>query len=1722
MSKKAKISYSVNLPLLKSATILLEHNSKNEFNEVLSEGPKLKEVSLGVSPRLKSLEAIVSLNSTKIKIQKALLSNAAGIINDRAIEGPLHTPRFKVSRTQVVGAPYLGVSSVFVDPSDQVTKPSSVGNAFANLIGAADGVIGDIIAIASAKRIFENLDGSLDVLPKVKLLVHDNRALIQSAIILAKIFRFEQPIFSSANTLRGRFVLNIVKGILEQPEIQSIISKDIFVNSPLSATDINSFVKVLLSRTKKFSNSVILSDSISFNTALVRSINSTTRSIISNELGKINTANISVSDNFIKGTVNTDVAKILETVLKGPVVTNSILAKSLTSKFLDKGDINLEVNLKALAAVLPQLGKSSETSLLSKPLVGPNINDGITMAIKMNFFAPTSQYSFANTKAFVSILPDITNKNSISINSITSKRANTIQTDTVSLLDIHSKYFFSNSNKETLLIDSLPNIRPLLIKKATINFKDRAFPGIFGDKLRTLVRVYSLPQRRALLNRQETILYKEEINKRALLLKLSNVNIKANALTGRFLSNNIRTSSSTSKIPLLVKKELVNYKEIIFKQFNSNKVSGLNIVQNFIKGNLSNSLGKTTSIITKKPMLQKTENLKVEDFIAKQFNANKTQTVGMVSNKVLGGILKVSFARTFLVKTKRPMLAKTENLKLENPISKIPLLAKSNTLSIKDTIIKGRRARNNVSSLLFVTKRPMLAKTENLKVDDPISKFVKTIKVSRPNIVAIPHIGNVKNNNASTTQKVIKFFKKDLPLAQISRHPFVEDNVNVSITRSSVFNETPLTTGSNLIGVSVKADFDYNSLVGHGRYTGTTTDAIGNTSTHPLTYNSKINIGDSYPGIARAAMHITVATPSMNSSMYGLRYYPVPAGHDWYNFNDVNSALYLGLYMGNNYRYSGSSASVTSLIKIGNYYHIKTNWTQSDFSVPSTTGVTAKVFTRLILPKGGLTPGFTTLNITHGATGSDSVKNNSYYNQNAGHDKETVHYYQTGTHGGTRYRDLWQVDSNWTTSGLGGSNKPTTDVGILKIISSTASGIVFEHISAHPVYLVNPTYPGYVPTLLNNNTTDYTSTKTFVASGGNIKEKDTLVLPSLINNRIVEVQNVTGTNRTAVGYIGGTNNSLESLGHQTLNQYIAHLNFHLPNDSAAITVIGTSTFEVLYGTPLNGTDPRLQLQDDSITTIEGVKSFTALSNDNFTEKAQLTIPSNFIDFRRKYTVKGTDGTITNLSFTTQEVDIFNSFNDDNNSTLLRTVQGSNLIYTHTYNNEVLSSDPRVLGGVPFEIPGPKALAKSIVSKGISNTQTSSPSVSSIFSRGRSLKSSSSATRGFREAKILKNFTIFPSKTFTLESIDTRILKLTSSTAHTKDTFIKGRLLPLRQEVKSLVSKHLDQSPRSSGVGVVSAVPFFNQQATLEMILKFDSKVFPAYAFFPKSSAITKEDKFMFFTRGADFSSIRSKETVSKYIPRAKVINSSTTSVVFPAFATFTSNTISLNTSKFKIYKVKRIEDVFAITKSIFSSRAVKTITDSTIAKSIVLKGLYRNNNTVTLEKIQKFYSTKKDLLEVIMESKPSVKISNIQKSTVNIKSSLVRGIVFPTNIFTVAQLDEATRIIYKNNLDKVLTKDIISKHLQGAKSSSMGVSDTIIGINGRVKKNLTNVSSERPFFSFDKNEVSIIKPKSLIENELMKFFTRDLTKIVDSGFLFNQSYSSGYFYEGYVGEERIF
>ena len=927
-----------------------------------------------------------------------------------------------------------------------------------------------------------------------------------------------------------------------------------------------------------------------------------------------------------------------------------------------------------------------------------------------------------------------------------------------------------------------------------------------------------------------------------------------------------------------------------------------------------------------------------------------------------------------------------------------------------------------------------------------------------------------------------------------------------------------------MIGVSVKADFDYNSLVGHGRYTGTTTDAIGNTTAHPLTHNSKISSEGSYPGIARVAMHVTVDSATQSGSQYGLRYVNIQDGHDWYNFNDVNSSLYLSLYMSNNYRYSASSASVTSLIKIGNYYHIKTNWTASDFSVPSTTGQTAKTFTRLILPKGGLTPGFTTLNITHGSTGFDSAKNNSYYNQNNGHDKGTVHYFQSGQTGANRYRDFWQVDSNWTTSGLGGGTKPTTDVGILKIVSSTSAGIVFEHISAHPVYLVNPTYPGYVPTLLNSNTTNYTSTKTFVASGGNIKEKDTLVLPSLINDRIVEVQNVNTffNTRTAVGYIGGSSTSLQSVGHQGLNQYISHLNFHLPNDNADITVIGTSTFEVLYGTALSGTDARLQVQDNAINTIAGVKSFIALPNGNYTQKAELTIPSSFIDFKRTYTVKGTDGTTTDLSFTTQEVDLFNAFNDDTNSTLIRTVQGSNLVYTHTYTDEVLSSDPRVLGGVPFDILGPKALAKSIVSKGITGTQTSSFSVNSSFSRGRNLKSSFSATRGFREAKILKNFTIFPSKTSTLDSIDTRALKLFSSTAHTKDTFIKGRLLPLRQEVKSLVSKHLDQSPRSSGVGIVSAVPFFNQQATLEMILSFNSKVFPAYAFFPTSSATIKEDKFMFVTRGADFSSIGHKEIVSKYIPRAKVINTSIRSVVFPAFATFTSNTLSINTSNFKIYKVKRIEDVFAITKSIFSSRAVKTISDSTIAKSIVLNGIYRKNNTVTLEKIQKFYSTKKDLLEVRMESKPSVKMSNIQKSTANIKSSLVRGIVFPTNIFAVAQLDEATRIIYKNNFDEVLTKDIISNHLQAVRSSSIGLSDIIIGINGRIKKNLTSVSSKRPFFSFDKNEISIIKPKSLIENELMKFFNRDLTKIVDSGFLFNQSYSSGYFYEGYVGEERIF
>ena len=51
---------------------------------------------------------------------------------------------------------------------------------------------------------------------------------------------------------------------------------------------------------------------------------------------------------------------------------------------------------------------------------------------------------------------------------------------------------------------------------------------------------------------------------------------------------------------------------------------------------------------------------------------------------------------------------------------------------------------------------------------------------------------------------------------------------------------------------------------------------------------------------------------------------------------------------------------------------------------------------------------------------------------------------------------------------------------------------------------------------------------------------------------------------------------------------------------------------------------------------------------------------------------------------------------------------------------------------------------------------------------------------------------------------------------------------------------------------------------------------------------------------------------------------------------------------------------------------------------------------------------------------------------------------------------------------------------------------------------------------------NLVNPLSLISNLPMKIIDKDLAQTADSGFLFAQNYSTGYFSQGYVGKEEIF
>ena len=318
--------------------------------------------------------------------------------------------------------------------------------------------------------------------------------------------------------------------------------------------------------------------------------------------------------------------------------------------------------------------------------------------------------------------------------------------------------------------------------------------------------------------------------------------------------------------------------------------------------------------------------------------------------------------------------------------------------------------------------------------------------------------------------------------------------------------------------------------------------------------------------------------------------------------------------------------------------------------------------------------------------------------------------------------------------------------------------------------------------------------------------------------------------------------------------------------------------------------------------------------------------------------------------------------------------------------------------------------------------------------------------------------------------------------------------------------------------------FFSGAVRRTMTVGMFHHIIPAYAVLP-TSLPTIISKYSFhFERAKDFLFFILEGTVSKYVPKAFNTKTSTSSHIIPAYAVLPLNNMGLNDSYFIYFKVKNLDPAFASTTSKSFLRFNSIRKSLTNVSTHIIKGKLQKNTINVGSIFAKYFSSQ------MKDSNASVKDSHykgINKNLENVptvQSSLFRGFLVPSDLFLIGEFDKATRIMNKNIKTHIVgINTSLSRQVSTVRTSLAQIASSIIFGSAFITDTLTDITSDSPYFYVTLGDrKDLVNPTSLISNQLMKPIHKDLAQIADSGFLFNQSYSTGYFSESYVGEEKIF
>ena len=1118
---------------------------------------------------------------------------------------------------------------------------------------------------------------------------------------------------------------------------------------------------------------------------------------------------------------------------------------------------------------------------------------------------------------------------------------------------------------------------------------------------------------------------------------------------------------------------------------------------------------KNNATITSTPWLdpfQKSTS-SISEEVTKFYRANKTGIkFGLTStnsNLIKGSTQLDTLARVFFIRTKRPMLAKSSTIELDDFITKFYRANKKAKVFIQSKPFIGPTINNNAKTVQIITKLPMLAKTSNVDISEKTEKFYRANKFAATLILSSVAKGPRATELLDIKVKSSKKFNKNEKNSFVSFHPAVEEGVKTKVLQTSSISLNPNATSSIKVNISdpLALDFDADVVSSQVDYrrpgVGNQLMPAGAGGIHiqlpqggiPTSQGRSKNI-ISYHQQTSRNLNFTVSSWLLGGNLLtNLRdYASYTDGDSFNNFKDPTPPVNLARR------------------QFRREYTITLEYSTASFT-PSAT--TQKMWSRVFIPTSETTSTVLTFD-------SERKQFKPFY---------PFHYTNA-------------VDILWGSIGYisGGYLRPKTRVHTPYPLQHqndpSGRGLTTLTFETTELYYVEEAQPFITNSGHSWSRQEIVANKTFLAEDGGLSEYDTLEIP---------FSSVTGTGYESFTVTNGAGITTQkdivipqTVAPETYTELLNKIATSLQSAGGVVTTTQTIDRWILtykYPNEINLSDARL-VNDTNIQTYESSKF---LDTTNFIEQDSLLIPLIDLNGSKVYTVINSEGANTELTYHSRGLEILNALNASNNSTTVSRINGNNIEFITTYNESLSPTDPRVIAGDIFQTDGPLTTLKSKTNILSNIIRTSTQTINSNkFFRGK-LFNVKTGIISVSPSKVMISApkeTESKIKSFDVHTPIKNILNIPS----VKSLPIKGLLQKPIIRFTSFPSKHLeldlikkDEGPRQGSRFGINGLDklFFSQFGRAFLTEEVVSRATPAWAVLPLVKVDTKEIINNFITLGNKTEDLYFASFPEKLLDNKNPLNASTKSLPFPAYAVLPKMSAKINQDFFFVFKRKDLKPLLASTASIISNRPIKIITNESGLISNTIVGRHQKSTSSTKSFLSNFVKkpVKFSRAYIYQEKHIFFVKKPIKNDKATAISLLIKGKNVKQSLVGLGRLTEFTKLLTKNRESntKIQSFKLINDIILNKSSSVNAISSKDL-VRGTIVKNVGQIIFHKQFFDIIKhtqNQLSLASPERLIMDMKLKL-PEDLANLADSGSLFNQSYSHAYFMEGYVGEERLF